>query len=84
MGRTDYFHDPKAPKPNSMVPAASVAILDGESILLVNRRDNKRWTMPGGTMEINESLADCAAREVLEETGLKIEIKGIHNILNIV
>jgi len=39
-------------------------------ILLIRRSDNGHWAMPAGAMELGESIADCAAREVLEETGL--------------
>jgi len=31
------------------------------------------WTMPGGKLEFGERLVDCAFREVLEETGIKID-----------
>ena len=33
--------------------------------------------MPGGTLEFGESLASCAIREVMEESGLKVEITDI-------
>lgn len=75
--RIDYFHAPNAPKANSIHPAASVAIIEDNKILLLHRVDNGKWTMPGGTMEFGESLTRCAVREVEEETGLKIEINGI-------
>lgn len=35
------------------------------------------WSVPGGKQEPNESLAEACVREVQEETGLKIEVKGI-------
>jgi len=73
MARRDYFHDPGAPKPNSIRPAAAVALFDsGGNILLLRRKDNDRWTMPGGTLDFGESLTSCAIREVREETGLQI------------
>jgi 8-oxo-dGTP pyrophosphatase MutT (NUDIX family) len=78
MARRDYFYDPAAPKPNSIHPAAAVALFNGEGrVLLLRRRDNDKWTMPGGTLEFGESIADCAIREVREETGLKIRITGL-------
>lgn len=78
MTRRDYFYDPKAPKPNSIKPAAAVALFDGDArILLLRRKDSDKWTMPGGTMDFGESLVQCALREVREETGLDIEINGL-------
>jgi 8-oxo-dGTP diphosphatase len=78
MARHDYFYDPEAPKPNSIRPATAVALFNtrGE-ILLLHRKDNDKWTMPGGTLDFGESLTHCAVREVLEETGLQIRITGL-------
>ena len=39
-------------------------------VLLVKRTDNGEWALPAGAMEIGESVAEAAAREVYEETGL--------------
>jgi 8-oxo-dGTP pyrophosphatase MutT (NUDIX family) len=78
LARRDYFYDPKAPKPNSVKPAAAVALFDGDGrILVLRRKDNDKWTMPGGTMDFGESLGQCAVREVREETGFDIEISGL-------
>jgi 8-oxo-dGTP pyrophosphatase MutT (NUDIX family) len=40
-------------------------------VLLIERSDNGYWAMPAGAMELGESIADCAIREVWEETGLR-------------
>ncbi|WP_431905530.1 NUDIX domain-containing protein [Micromonospora carbonacea] len=40
-------------------------------VLLIQRSDNGHWAMPAGAMELGESIADCAVREVREETGLR-------------
>ncbi|MFM9651988.1 NUDIX domain-containing protein [Streptomyces galilaeus] len=78
MGRRDYEDDPDAPAANSLVPAASVIVVDErQRILLQRRTDNGMWALPGGAMDIGESLPDCAIRETREETGLDIEVIGI-------
>jgi ADP-ribose pyrophosphatase YjhB (NUDIX family) len=43
-------------------------------ILLIQRADNAHWGLPGGHVEPGESVAQAAAREVLEETGCAIEV----------
>jgi ADP-ribose pyrophosphatase YjhB (NUDIX family) len=83
MGRVDYYDDPDAPAANSLVPAASAIVTDVQGrILLHRRRDNEQWALPGGVMELGESLSDCVVREVREETGLDVEpvrIVGIYS-----
>ena len=78
MARTDYFDDPAAPRPNSLVVATSAVVTDEQGrILLQRRKDSGNWALPGGVMEITESLAESAAREVCEETGYEVEITGL-------
>ncbi|WP_406093937.1 NUDIX hydrolase [Kitasatospora purpeofusca] len=78
MPRRDYEDDPNAPKANSLVPAASVVVVDDAGRVLLQRRtDNGMWALPGGKMDLGESLAGCGIRETREETGLDIEITGI-------
>lgn len=83
MTRTDYFYDPHAPKANHIIPAASAIITNPEgNILLQRRRDNAFWALPGGTMEIGESISATVIREVKEETGLDVQplyIVGIYS-----
>ncbi|HZT66735.1 MAG TPA: NUDIX domain-containing protein [Acidimicrobiales bacterium] len=74
MSRIEHYKDPNAPKANSLVPAASAVILDDDGRVLLHRRaDNGLWSLPGGVMEIGESIGECIVREVREETGLDIE-----------
>jgi 8-oxo-dGTP pyrophosphatase MutT (NUDIX family) len=40
-------------------------------LLLIRRSDNGVWAVPAGAMELGESIADCAVRELWEETGLQ-------------
>lgn len=81
VSRTDYYNNPNAPKVNSIIPAASAAVIDENNrILLLKRRDSGNWTMPGGTLEPDESIKTCLIREVLEETGLSVTPNCIINI----
>ena len=74
MTRIDHYHDPNAPRANSIVPAASAVVVDeGGRILLHRRTDNQLWSIPGGGMEVGETIAETVVREVQEETGLKVE-----------
>jgi ADP-ribose pyrophosphatase YjhB (NUDIX family) len=41
-------------------------------ILLIRRSDDRTWALPGGTMELGETLRECAVREVREEAGLRV------------
>ncbi|GIF07279.1 phosphohydrolase [Actinoplanes siamensis] len=41
-------------------------------VLLIRRSDNGRWALPAGTMELRQTLRECAVREVFEETGLTV------------
>ncbi|QDN85577.1 NUDIX domain-containing protein [Streptomyces sp. RLB3-17] len=78
MARRDYEDDPNAPAANSLVPAASTVVVDDSGRILLQRRsDNGMWALPGGAMNIGESLPDCAVRETREETGYDVEITGI-------
>ena len=55
---------------------AAVAIQTPEGLLLVRhqKRDRTYWLLPGGGVEYGESATAAARREVLEETGLEVDI----------
>lgn len=81
MGRKEYYDDPSAPTPNSLIPAATVFVQDTDGrVLLVQRADNGLWALPGGGMEFGETLAQCAEREVLEETGCRVTVTDVVGI----
>ena len=53
--------------------SVSAVIFDRRRRLLLQQRsDGGQWGLPGGSVEIGESLATAVAREVLEETGLTV------------
>ncbi|MFG1610744.1 NUDIX domain-containing protein [Actinoplanes sp. NPDC049265] len=82
MGRRiDYYDDPQAPKANSIVPSANVIVVNDEGdILLIRRSDNDNWALPGGGMDLGESLPETAIRETAEETGIRAEVTGLVGI----
>lgn len=57
-----------------IAPAAAAFIRDETGrILLIQRTDDGAWIIPGGFMELGESVAETVVREVREETGLVVE-----------
>jgi ADP-ribose pyrophosphatase YjhB (NUDIX family) len=46
----------------------------GRELLLMRRSDNGHWGLPGGYVEAGESVSEAVAREVFEETGVKIAV----------
>ncbi|MBF6044724.1 NUDIX domain-containing protein [Streptomyces sp. NRRL B-1677] len=78
MTRTEFYDDPAAPEPNSLVVAASAVVTDEAGRILMQRRaDSGLWALPGGGMEMGESLVGAVVREVREETGLDVEVTGL-------
>ncbi|MBT2231693.1 NUDIX domain-containing protein [Nonomuraea sp. NEAU-A123] len=81
MARTDYYDDPNAPTPNTIVPGGSAVVVDDIGrVLLHRRRDSGLWALPGGVMAVGETIAEAVAREVIEETGVAVEITGLVGI----
>ena len=79
--RIDYYDDPAAPEATSVVPSVNVVVVsDAGEILLIQRSDNGNWAVPGGAIDLGESLTDAAIRETREETGIDCRITGIVGI----
>ena len=66
--------------PSQPVAAVGAVILDGDRVVLVKRAHEPlkgEWSLPGGAVELGESLETALAREVAEETGLAIDIGAV-------
>ena len=59
---------------------ATAVVIDDGMVLLIQRADFKTWALPGGRVDVGESVAEAAIREVYEETGLKIELMSLVGI----
>lgn len=69
-----YLHDPFAPDPNRPTRFGSaVIILAKDKILLEQRSDTFRWGIISGDMHNTESFKDCAIRQTIKETGIRLE-----------
>ncbi|MCD9593282.1 NUDIX hydrolase [Streptomyces sp. 8ZJF_21] len=78
MSRIDYYHDPDAPKANSVVPSITAVVQDEAGrLLLIHKTDNDLWALPGGGHDIGESVSETVVREVAEETGITVEVDNI-------
>ncbi|MER6946538.1 NUDIX domain-containing protein [Nonomuraea sp. NPDC000554] len=76
--RIDYYDDPDAPAANSLVPSVNVIVTNAEGeVLMIRRADNDNWAVPGGAIDLGESIPQAAVRETLEETGIVCEITGL-------
>jgi 8-oxo-dGTP diphosphatase len=56
-----------------------------DRVLLVRRAAEPlagHWSIPGGALEVGESLAEGVAREVLEETGVEVEVREVVEVLD--
>jgi 8-oxo-dGTP pyrophosphatase MutT (NUDIX family) len=64
-----YATDPTAIRLSASAVVWSDA--QGSRLLSMQRSDNAAWGLPGGDKALDESVAVAAAREVLEETGIR-------------
>ena len=71
--------------PARPVVGVGAVILDGDRVLLAKRAHEPlkgEWSLPGGVVEIGETLEAALAREVLEETGLKVEVGPVVEVFD--
>ncbi|MER6252446.1 NUDIX domain-containing protein [Streptomyces sp. NPDC001584] len=66
--------------PRHSVSVAGVVVRDDGRMLAIRRADNGTWELPGGVLELTEVPEDGVRREVLEETGIHVEVGGLTGV----
>src|SRR5680860_208680 len=63
---------------DTRVGAYCVIVVDGKILLThLDEPDRSRWTLPGGALRFGENAETAAVREVFEETGLHVKLRGL-------
>src|SRR6201986_2505945 len=71
--------------PEAPIVGVGAVVIDGTKVLLVRRGNEPlkgEWSLPGGAVELGETLQQGVVREVLEETGLVVVPAGIVEVLD--
>ncbi len=71
-------YDFRMPRPVCPPIAADVIIEVGDQIVFIERKNNPPgWALPGGFVEVGETVEDAAVREMREETSLEVELRAL-------
>jgi ADP-ribose pyrophosphatase YjhB (NUDIX family) len=67
-----------------LVGVGAVIVRDGHAVIVQRSTEplKGQWSIPGGALEIGETLRQCAAREALEETGLHVEAGEVLDVFD--
>jgi 8-oxo-dGTP diphosphatase len=66
--------------PRHSVSVTGIVFRDDGRVLAIQRRDDGRWVPPGGVLELAETPSEGVAREVLEETGIKVQAEQLTGV----
>jgi 8-oxo-dGTP diphosphatase len=71
--------------PDRPFVGVGAVIVDEGKVVLIKRRYEPlagQWSLPGGAVEVGETLEECVAREMLEETGLEVEVGPVIEVFD--
>lgn len=81
----DHFSDFQWPQelgyPTPKIDVRGV-IFQNEEALLVKERSSQKWTLPGGWVDVNQTLRENVERECLEETGYQVKAESIVSLID--
>lgn len=84
--RTEDQDNPRA-YPDRPFVGVGVVVFRGDHVLLAQRGKRPRlrtWSIPGGAQELGETVEQAGKREILEETGLEIDIHGLVDVVDMI
>ncbi len=67
-----------------VVGVGGVVVQDGRALIVKRAHDPRKgeWSLPGGIVELGESLVDAVRREIKEETGLDVEVGEVVEVFD--
>lgn len=67
-----------------LVGVGAVIVHEGKVVIVQRGTEplKGQWSIPGGALEVGETLRECAAREALEETGLQVEAGAVLEVFD--
>jgi len=71
--------------PERPIVGIGAVIVDEGKVVLIRRRYEPlagQWSLPGGAVELGETLEDCVVREMQEETGLDVEVGPVIEVFD--
>jgi 8-oxo-dGTP pyrophosphatase MutT (NUDIX family) len=79
VSREEFFHDPAASAAELVARSVFAAVRDdrGGRLLLVCRVDNCNWELPGGQVDVGDTVVGALHREVAEEAGI-LGVSGVY------
>lgn len=71
--------------PERPIPAVGAVVVKGDEVLLVRRGKEPgygEWSIPGGAIQVGETMAEAVVREITEEVGIVVELVGLVETLD--
>lgn len=76
--------DPRRYPSRPLIGVSAYIAREGEVLLVRRARPPRVWSLPGGLVELGETLTEAAIREVREETGLEITLERLASVIDVI
>ena len=76
---------PRRQYPERPIVGVGAVIVVADKVVLIRRRFEPmkgHWSLPGGAVELGETLEECVAREMQEEIGLEVEVGPVIEVFD--